>query len=287
MSVIPDLVYDIGANNGDDAEYYLARGFRVLCIEADPTLCRDLEARFAAPLAAGKLRVVNAALASTRGTMEFWVCEGKSVWNSFDKAVATREGHKATSVVLEAYPMDQLFALHGVPHYVKMSLHGQEHFCLADIHPPAAPTYLSLELPRDSATSAAVFDRLAALGYDHFKVIEQTTLTPLALPTPPSLKERVKSALGTVPPLLAAAQALNSLRQAATGATPEPYTGVRSVGGYAFQDGCSGPFGEETPGPWHTPADAKRDYLEYLKVVGSDAKPNLSIWHDVHVRRPA
>ena len=286
MAVIRDLVYDIGANNGDDAEYYLSRDFRVLCIEADPALCRDLAARFAGPIASGRLSVVNAALASKRGTMEFWVCEGKSVWTSFDKSVATREGRTATRVELEAYPMDELCAAHGVPFYVKLSLHGHEHFCLADIHPPAAPTYLSLELPRDSATSASVFDRLAALGYDHFKVIEQTTLTPLALPTPPSLKERIRGVLGTVPPLLSLAQAVKRLSHAVTGTTPEPYTGVRTVGDYPFQDGCSGPFGEETPGPWHSAADARRDYLAYLAAVGSDERPNLSIWHDVHARRP-
>jgi FkbM family methyltransferase len=287
LAVIQDLIYDIGSNNGDDAAYYLSRGFRVLCIEADPALCRDLEARFGSDITAGRLSVLNAALGSARATVDFWVCEGKSVWNSFDRAVATRDGRTATRVEIEAFPMGELFARYGVPHYVKLSLHGHEHFCLQDIHPPAAPTYLSLELPRDSATSGAVFDRLAALGYERVKVIEQTTLTPLAMPSPPTLKERVKSVLGTVPPLLSLAQAVNRVRQAATGTVPEPYTGVRTVGGYAFQEGCSGPFGEETPGPWLTVADSRQDYLAYLQAVGSDEHPNLSIWHDVHARRPA
>ena len=167
-----------------------------------------------------------------------------------------------------------------------MSLHGQEHFCLADIHPPAAPTYISLELPRDSKTSAEVFDRLAALGYDQCKVIEQTTLQPLDQPAVPSPRERVKATLANVPPLLSFAKAINGLRHAVKGATSVPYTGVRELGGYRFPEGSSGPFGEDTPGPWHAAAVARRDYLEYLKIVGSDDHPNLSIWHDVHARRP-
>ena len=94
MELVRDLIYDIGANDGDDAEHYLARGFRVLCIEADPTLCKGLESRFAAAISTGRLSVLNVALASTRGQKPFWLCEGKSVWNSFDKAVATREGRE-------------------------------------------------------------------------------------------------------------------------------------------------------------------------------------------------
>jgi hypothetical protein len=31
----PQLIYDVGMNNGDDTAYYLRRGFRVLAIEAN------------------------------------------------------------------------------------------------------------------------------------------------------------------------------------------------------------------------------------------------------------
>jgi putative ABC transport system substrate-binding protein len=34
----PQLIYDVGMNNGDDTAYYLRRGFRVLAIEANPDL---------------------------------------------------------------------------------------------------------------------------------------------------------------------------------------------------------------------------------------------------------
>lgn len=33
-----DLIFDIGANNGDDTAFYLKKGFRVVAIEADPAL---------------------------------------------------------------------------------------------------------------------------------------------------------------------------------------------------------------------------------------------------------
>jgi hypothetical protein len=44
LTMKSDLIYDVGANNGNDTDHYLRRGFRVLAIEANPqvlqVLCR-------------------------------------------------------------------------------------------------------------------------------------------------------------------------------------------------------------------------------------------------------
>ena len=31
-----DLIFDVGCNNGDDTDFYLRKGFRVVAIDADP-----------------------------------------------------------------------------------------------------------------------------------------------------------------------------------------------------------------------------------------------------------
>ena len=39
-----DLIYDVGLHKGEDAEFYLRKGFRVVAFEADPDLiafCRE------------------------------------------------------------------------------------------------------------------------------------------------------------------------------------------------------------------------------------------------------
>jgi hypothetical protein len=41
----PQLIYDVGMNNGDDIAYYLRRGFRVLAIEANPDLVANADLR--------------------------------------------------------------------------------------------------------------------------------------------------------------------------------------------------------------------------------------------------
>ncbi len=58
----PDaIVYDIGANNGDDTEYFLKKGLRVVAVEANPALATHVAHRFADDVMAGRLVVLNVA----------------------------------------------------------------------------------------------------------------------------------------------------------------------------------------------------------------------------------
>jgi len=50
-----DLIFDIGANNGDDTAAYLTRGYNVVAVEANPSLCVELRARFQPELESGRL----------------------------------------------------------------------------------------------------------------------------------------------------------------------------------------------------------------------------------------
>ena len=50
----PDLVYDVGINGGEDTEFYLRKGYRVVGFEADPMLVDHCRKRFAAALVGGQ-----------------------------------------------------------------------------------------------------------------------------------------------------------------------------------------------------------------------------------------
>jgi 16S rRNA A1518/A1519 N6-dimethyltransferase RsmA/KsgA/DIM1 with predicted DNA glycosylase/AP lyase activity len=50
-----NLVFDIGSNNGDDAEAYLKRGCKVIAVEANPDLCLGLHQRFVSEIASGQM----------------------------------------------------------------------------------------------------------------------------------------------------------------------------------------------------------------------------------------
>ena len=58
-----DLVYDVGLHKGEDTEYYLKKGFRVIAIEANPQLISECKARFREAIALGRLQIVEGAIA--------------------------------------------------------------------------------------------------------------------------------------------------------------------------------------------------------------------------------
>ena len=103
-----DLIYDVGMNNGDDTAYYLHLGFRVIAIEADPQLVQAAKIRFAVPLQAGRLTLLNVGIARERGTLPFWICEGKSEWNSFDPHYAARRGRQAHAIEVPCRPFREI-----------------------------------------------------------------------------------------------------------------------------------------------------------------------------------
>ena len=280
-----DLVFDVGVYNGDDTAYYLFKGYRVLAIEADPSLMAGLRARFAAEIARGQLQILNIALAPTRGSMPFWICEGHSLWNSLDREIASRMGHTARAVDVECWPLRDLLAHYGVPHYLKLSLHGQEHFCLADLDPEALPTYVSLELPRDVGHSDEVFSRLLDLGYGASKIIDQTDQRQFV--SPRSISGRLRGALKRHPRLHHTCEQTVGVGQRLLRSVRGRKSGEASGAGqqWIFPEGSSGPFGEETDGAWRTTADAYADWKSFLKDGSAHRAHNLSVWHDLHAMR--
>ena len=37
-----NLIYDVGAHLGEDSQHYLAKGFKVVAVEANPDLAQDI-----------------------------------------------------------------------------------------------------------------------------------------------------------------------------------------------------------------------------------------------------
>ena len=67
-----DLIYDVGMDDGDDSEFYLLKGFRVVAVEADPDLCRAAGERFQPFLQSGLLTIVNRAIVPKAGPATFY-----------------------------------------------------------------------------------------------------------------------------------------------------------------------------------------------------------------------
>ncbi len=174
-----DLIFDFGMHNGDDTDFYLRKGFHVVAVEANPTLCALGVSRFAAEIAEGRLTICNVGVAPARGELTFYINRAITEWSSFDREIASR-GHPVSEVkVLAARPED-FFKAFGVPYYCKIDIEGFDRLVVDAVAKlPVKPGYVSFEngAPRD-------FELLAAAGYDSFLLVEQSAIPQVSLPIP-------------------------------------------------------------------------------------------------------
>lgn len=268
-----DLIYDIGMHDGGDTSFYLRKGFRVVAVEADPATCRSTAERFGDVLETGQLTIVNRAIAPTRGPVTFYRSHRSgwstivSTWNAGNVAL----GFPSKRITVDGITLADLVGEYGDAFYMKVDIEGMDRAALESLAATSVrPKYLSMEtsFARDSSFDAVRrdFEVLARLGYDRFKIVDQTQVEDQSPPDPPLA--------GRYVPI-------------------------------HFTSGASGLFGEESPGPWLTIDGAlaefarlirrkwlqarlyrnMRSYRLYCKVMFrlTGRHPNLG-WYDVHAR---
>lgn len=164
------VIYDLGANNGDDIPYYLLKGDLVVAVEASPALAAELRQRFAAEIAAGRVRIENCALTVDPAVTEvpFYLHRANHLLSQLPRPAPERLG-EFDETVLPAATFTALAARHGDPFYVKIDLEGYDDLILQDLFRCGVfPPYISAE-----AHTIDVFCTLVALGgYDAFKLVE-------------------------------------------------------------------------------------------------------------------
>lgn len=269
------LIYDVGFNNGNDTAYYLAKGFRVVAVEADTKLAKEGSARFATEIAAGRLTIVNSAVwERSDETISFFINDdpGHSSIN------APREGGgNAREISVGTVSMPDLISKYGVPWYLKIDIEGADEMAVRSLAAvPDVPKYLSFEIGH-GCDGVGI---LSPLGYTGFKLINPESLTqnlPIfdhefrlrCLRKPSVLSPRFRSLVASLP----------------DGIRPEKilWDTFRDTAGETFQPGTTGPFAEETAGEWKTAKQMaewlKRVYLEYDRAGWSGW-----FWYDLHAK---
>ncbi len=163
-----DLIFDIGAHNGNDTAYYLSRGFRVVAVEAHPQYCGALYHRFPQAIAAGKLHVLNFAIAQSAGFCTLLESQAESQWNTIVPAVAASKAGEFREIVVPALTFDHVFERFYTPYYLKVDIEGSElnvFKYLVD-----RPQYVSFEVGQDVVPILRI---LRDLGYSRYKLINQ------------------------------------------------------------------------------------------------------------------
>lgn len=183
MTVFADssrFIMDLGMNNGDDTAYYLAKGFDVVAIEANPELVEAARARFAREITAKRLTIVEAAVWSTSGTVTFHVNEEDSRSSSVEEVWAKHHDAPTHPVEVPALTLGDLFDRFGTPRYLKIDVRGADDMVLKQLRGQIIkPLYVSVE---DCRSGYEFIEALDDAGYDGFKLVDQSKVTQVRDP---------------------------------------------------------------------------------------------------------
>jgi FkbM family methyltransferase len=263
------LIYDFGMNVAEDTEFYLAQGYRVVAVEANPAMCAAARDRFASEIGDGRLQVIEAAIGDGSGELTFYVCNEESARSTASHDLMqfwTRSGETFREIRVPAISADTIVNEAGQGYYAKIDIEGHDLVCLTQIaRSKHHPDYLSFEV--DFRTVHEALDVCEKMGFARFALIDQATVSSKSI---------------------AAAEMPDG----------EPYR---------FRIGQSGPFAEQLGVPWLTEAALRRT-IASLKLEGkiatlarricgallpkdrSDALiarqfPRTMTWYDVHAAR--
>jgi FkbM family methyltransferase len=227
-------------HNGDDTDFYLRKGFRVVAVEANPALVELAKQRFRNEISAGHLTVIGKAIAEKPGLVELWINDKNDEWSSLSQQYVDRNdriGAKSKPASVPSVDIGGLLEAHGIPYYLKIDIEGLDHLCINALHDFSnRPKYVSVETSgtNDFVYTRDLIDELYVLGYRKFKLLNQYMNRSIRLPNPP--REGVY--------------------------VDHRFEGLAS----------SGPFGEETPGDWES---AEQVIAKYEKVLPLQAKHTI------------
>jgi FkbM family methyltransferase len=211
----PRVIYDFGANNGDDIPYYLKKADVVVAVEANPALCREMEERFSDAIREGRLFVENCVLANDDDGADvcFYLHKRHHVLSQLSQPDASVIGDYS-QVMLPSRQVMQIVQKYGAPYYIKIDIEGFDDVLLEQLFKNGIrPPYISAE-----SQSVRVFALLVGMGgYSGFKLVDGATV-------PKKYKDHLIQGNGG---------------------------GER----YTFPPHSAGPFGEDVAGEWMNAED--------------------------------
>ena len=263
-------------HNGDDTCYYLAQGYRVVAVDANPSMCEAARRRFAREISTGKLSIRNIGIAQTPGEMDFWV-SSTTEWSSFNAAMATRHGEQATCIKVETMPFRRLLEEEGIPFFLKIDIEGSDSLCIKDLAATGScPAYLSFECSyQDDAND---IDLLKGLGYNSFKCLRQNDfreITPDNVVFQQELRRIITRSLARLPRAY-------GVRWFFAQVLGRAHYRRRSLNGRRYKKWSSGPPAFELPGRWLT-SDQILSVWHYLAAYDLRLHADSTgEWFDIH-----
>ena len=269
-----DLIFDVGMHKGEDTDFYLSKGFKVVAFEADPDLIKKSKNRFKKKIENGDLVIVEGAIVDGNfdKKIKFYKNKLNSVWGTVLKEWAERnkaEGAESECIEVDAINFKECLIKFGIPYYLKIDIEGMDIVCCeALLSLEQRPNYISIESEKVSFKRLETeLDLFEKLGYKDFKIIQQDNIN----------RQKEK----------------------------KPFGENRTIN-YNFLEGSSGLFGKDLPGIWINKKNALKAYRKiflFYKVFGDNSflKKNIFTkyflkifrkltgiptpgWYDTHAR---
>jgi FkbM family methyltransferase len=252
---VSHLVYDVGMYDGADTRYYLASGFRVVGVEANPDQIARLRKAFAHAIRANRLIIEPVAVGANRGMIDLHVNESDPGSSSVVQQFVAKRDVTAHTVTVPLVPLSDLLERHGVPYALKIDTNGTELDCIHTLTRDRCPSYVCVEIVTDGED---IIRHLRDIGYTGFKMISQVTFREYGQLSPlrDRLRWRARHMLGL------------------------PRETIVRRGGHEFVlEHSSGPLPDRSDGPWRSADDVLRMWDDRLRT-----SPEKGGWLDLHAR---
>lgn len=273
------VIYDVGMHKGEDTDYYLKKGFKVIAFEANPDLVKSCQEKFANQISLGDLIIIEGAIIDSdldtdveNPKIKFYRNKNLSVWGTVDSNWAKRNEKRGTVneiVEVQKINFKKCLQEYGIPYYLKIDIEGMDVVCLKSLLSfEKKPSYISIESEKISFVALKdEFNLFNKNGYDKFKIINQADIS--------SQKEPIKSKENIY---------LN----------------------FIFKSGATGLFGKDLPNKWISyPSAINRYKLIFVgynlfgdngkitnnfirksifKIVSLFTKQSIPGWYDTHAK---
>ena len=215
------IIVDLGAHKGEDSDFYLRKGFKVIAVDASNELCKFISNRFENHPNKNDFKIFNYAITDKDDdVIEFYENTDVSVWGTIFESWDQRNkrvGTTSTTNTVKTIRLDSLLRTElqnsEILEYVKIDIEGADLMALKSFsNLKQKPKFVSLESEKISWYKLIEeFTVLKNLGYNKFKVVNQLKIPDQQCPYPSKEGNYVD---------------------------------------YKFELGSSGLFGHELPGEW-------------------------------------
>ena len=162
------VIYDFGANNGDDIPYYLLKADLVVAIEANPVLAEKIRNKFSEEITNGRLVVEACVVTAEKSApaLPFYIAQNH-VQSTFVRP-GNADTDAWTEIQVPARNVVEIIQQHGEPYFIKIDIeHYDQHILKALFTADIRPPYISCE-----AHIVDIFCILAGHGdYNRFKIV--------------------------------------------------------------------------------------------------------------------